>query len=295
MEVTFWGVRGSYPIARRENVRYGGNSACVHIRADGQDWILDSGSGIRPLGKHLVTREFAEGKGFARILLGHTHWDHILGFPFFEPFYIPGNRFEIYSAGQGHTEIKEILCGQQDVANFPVPFDGFRADFSFHKLSPDDNRDFDGTNLKTVQLNHQGMTLGFRLTRDNISTAIHTDTARIGEIMLGDNMETSQKFIDGYRRALREHADGVDLLIHDAHFNEHEILGKESWGHSTPRDAVISCKDAGVKKLALFHHAPEHSDAHVGAMLADAMDFAGNDLEVIGAAERITVHLGAKT
>ena len=112
MELTYYGTRGSYPIARTDQLRYGGNSTCIHFRTrSGQDLILDGGSGIRRLGEVLVEREFGEGQGEAFVLVGHTHWDHILGYPFFRPFYRTGNRFMFVSAGQTGAHIRDILKG----------------------------------------------------------------------------------------------------------------------------------------------------------------------------------------
>ena len=114
MHLTFYGARGSYPVARPDQIRYGGNTTCLHFQTQsGQELILDGGSGIRLLGQEMMQREFAQGQGAAYILIGHTHWDHILGFPFFGPFQIEGNRFVVVSAGQPGAHIRDILAGQQ--------------------------------------------------------------------------------------------------------------------------------------------------------------------------------------
>ncbi|NOZ85384.1 MAG: MBL fold metallo-hydrolase [Deltaproteobacteria bacterium] len=289
MELTFWGIRGSYPIARQDNVKYGGNSTCIHVRTlPGEDWIIDGGSGIRPLGRSLMRREFGKGGGVARILIGHTHWDHILGFPFFEPFLVEGNKFEIYSAGQEDADIEEILAGQQHRVNFPVPFEALKADIRFYTLEPGDSLVFGSTKISVVQLNHPGITLGYRLQTMGVSGSslvVYTDTARIDAVRLGDGMPRDDSFRDKYKDLLREHAKNADLLVHDAHFNEEEISGKEHWGHSTPADAVMLAKDAGVKRLALFHHAPEHNDRMVDEQVEIGQKLAGDSIEVFGARE----------
>ena len=111
MRVTFYGVRGSHPMARKNLIGYGGNTSCVHFSSPGgEDLILDCGSGIRALGKEMMTREFGRGEGKAHILLGHTHWDHILGLPFFEPLYRAGNEFTIVSAPQDGVHILSRRC-----------------------------------------------------------------------------------------------------------------------------------------------------------------------------------------
>ncbi len=294
MEVTFWGVRGSYPIARPDNVRYGGNSSCLHLRLpSGEEWIIDGGSGLHPLGREMMAREFGRGEGFARILISHTHWDHILGFPFFAPAYVPGNRFEIYSAGQEGARIDTILAGQHRSDGFPVPLDALQAELSFHDLPQHGEVVLGSTAVTTIQLNHPGMTLGFAIETPGPARAklvVYTDTARIHAVRLGDGMEDLDP--DRFDAALVEHAAGADLLVHDAQFTEEGIVGKEHWGHSTPRDAVDLAREAGARSVALFHHAPEHSDTQVDAMVRAAVEAAGGDVDVFGASEETCRTLG---
>lgn len=294
MEVTFWGVRGSYPVARPDNIRYGGNSTCLHVRtpADGE-WILDGGSGIRPLGLDMMRREFGHGKGFARILISHTHWDHILGFPFFAPFYVPGNRFDIYSGGQEDARIEHILAGQHRTDGFPVPLDALKAELVFHDLTPGGTVRLGATSVSTVQINHPGITLGFRLEtagEGGGAVVVYTDTARIHAVRLGDGMEDVDP--DRYTERLVAHAAGADLLVHDAQFTEQGIAGKEHWGHCTPGDAVALAQAAGARRLGLFHHAPEHDDDTVEAMAQEAAA-AADGLDVMAAAEGVCLSLGS--
>lgn len=285
MRLTFWGVRGSYPVSRPDMVRYGGNSTCIHVQTGDEHWILDAGSGLRSLGQQLMEGPFGLGQGFARFLVTHTHWDHILGFPFFQPLYVPGNRFEVWSAD---PQIEGILEGQQHRDNFPVPFHAFKAQLSFHHLPPGGQLEVDEVVVRTAQTNHPGVTLGYRIEEPGASAVVITDTARIEAVQQGDDMLVGQAFTDSLIDLCAE----ADLLVHDAHFTEAGIVGKEHWGHSTPADAVRRARDAGVSILALFHHAPEHPDAIVDKQLLHATALAGPQLDVIAARERHTLSWG---
>ena len=155
MELTFYGARGSYPIARRDQIRYGGNTTCLHFRTrSGQELILDGGSGIRLLGQEMLQREFAEGRGKVYILVGHTHWDHILGFPFFDPFHEHGNHFVVVSAGQPGAHIRDILSGQQSDINFPVSLEFLPARLEYLPFKPGDELTLGEFRVETAQLNH---------------------------------------------------------------------------------------------------------------------------------------------
>jgi len=189
MKLTFYGVRGSYPIARPNNVRYGGNSTCLHITTDaGAELIFDGGSGIANLGLHMMSREFKAGTGKATVLVGHTHWDHILGYPFFWPFYTAGNKFKFVSAGQTGVSIQDILSGQHHDLHFPVPFDDLAADIEYINFSIGDKLAVDGVKMRTFQLNHPGLTVAYRLEADGAAIVVITDTARIHATRLGDHM-----------------------------------------------------------------------------------------------------------
>jgi ribonuclease BN (tRNA processing enzyme) len=288
MKITFLGVRGSYPLATRDNVRYGGNSTCFHlVTRGGSELILDGGSGILNLGSEMMKREFGRGEGRATILVGHTHWDHILGYPFFQPFYVAGNHFTFVSAGQTGLSIREILSGQHNDLHFPVPFDDLAADFSYHDFTIGSRLVFDDVRLQTFQLNHPGLTVGYRIEADGAAVVIITDTARIHAVRLGDGMgglDPDAAYTARYTERLVEFVERADLLVHDSHFFEHEIRGKEHWGHSTGEDALVLARRAAVGHLMLFHHAPEHSDTDVDEILQNTQDLARDDGPFISAA-----------
>ncbi len=299
MKLTFYGVRGSYPTARRDQIRYGGNTTCLHfLTRSGQQLILDGGSGIRVLGNELMQQAFGQGKGEALVLVGHTHWDHILGYPFFAPFMRQGNRFLIVSAGQIGSHIRDILSGQHTGLNFPIPFEHLTADLEYHPFNPGDKLEFGDFQFETVQLNHAGITVGFRIEADGGCVTVFTDTARIRQIRLGDGMGIpvpNEVYAEGFLAQLAHCARNSDMLIHDTQFFEYEMVGRYHWGHSAVEDALEMARMAQVKQLVLFHYDPTHSDTQIDAQLSLARDLSIDDaFEVSASVEGWQVEIGKK-
>ncbi|MBN1994002.1 MAG: MBL fold metallo-hydrolase [Anaerolineae bacterium] len=291
MRLTFYGVRGSYPTARRDQIRYGGNTTCLHfLSRSGQHLILDGGSGIRVLGNELMQQAFGQGQGEAIILVTHTHWDHILGFPFFTPFSCRGNHFIIASAGQIGSHIRDILSGQHADLNFPVSFEALmQAQLDYHAFNLGDPLKFGDFRIETVQLNHAGITIGYRIEADGTAITVYTDTGRIRETRLGDGMGLpvpDDVYAEGFLAQLAHCARRSDILVHDTQFFEHEMVGKYHWGHCTVEDALEVARLAEVKHLVLFHHNPDHSDTEIDTKLALGRDLsAGDAFEVSAATE----------
>jgi len=259
---------------------------------------MDGGSGIRVLGSTMLDGPFNRGEGEANILVGHTHWDHILGYPFFGPFYFAGNRFTFYSAGQAEADLPLILEGQHEELHFPVPFDELRAEMVFERIRPGEQFTLGGFTIEAVQLNHPGITLGYRVEHRDAAVVIFTDTARIASVQQGQGMseavaeEGLATYQDHFHRGLVDLCRGADMLVHDSHFLEDEIVGKEHWGHSTALDALSLSREAGVRHLMLFHHAPEHGDDVVDRKLAFTRQAAdGIGLKVSAAREGMAVEL----
>jgi phosphoribosyl 1,2-cyclic phosphodiesterase len=279
MRVRFWGTRGSVPTPGPTTVRYGGNTACVEARTDGGTFfILDSGTGIRELGLNLMR----EGQPVdAHILLGHTHWDHISGIPFFTPVFVPGNRFAIYGARDLDRSLRDVLAGQMHYTYFPVPLGDLRADMTFVELEEGELRVQDAT-IRTHYLNHTAVCIGYRVEADGVSMAYITDHEPYG-------LPNSEGFTHGGDRRLVEFVRGVDLLIQDAQYTPEEYVERRGWGHgSTDYVTDVAC-EAGARRLALFHHEPTHSDDDVDRMVAfaraRAVDRGGRSIEVFAAAE----------
>jgi phosphoribosyl 1,2-cyclic phosphodiesterase len=284
--VTFWGTRGSIPTPGAQTTRYGGNTPCVAVKGAGDQLvILDAGTGIRALGLELVAPQ--NGAVNAEILLSHAHWDHIQGLPHFKPFFAPGNAVRIWGSRQGTTSLEAILRQQMDPAVFPVPLDALSAKLTVQQVEPGEFS-IGAFRVRAMQLRHPGMTLGFRLT----PTAGGASMAYLTDNELGPgghyNIPAS------WRKDLAAFLAGVDLLIHDAMYTPAELEQHRGWGHSTFEEAVTLAADAGVRRLVLFHHEPEHGDAAIDDLVVAARQQAkarGKPAEVLAAQEGMTLTL----
>jgi phosphoribosyl 1,2-cyclic phosphodiesterase len=247
--------------------------------------ILDAGTGIRALGRELV--ESQQSAVQAEILLSHAHWDHIQGLPHFKPFFAPGNAVRIWGSRQGTTSLEAILRQQMDPAVFPVPLDALSAKLTVQQVEPGEFAV--GTfRVQAMRLRHPGTTLGYRLTpaAGGPSMAYVTDN----ELGPGGHYETPTS----WRKDFVAFLGGVELLIHDAMYTPEELEEHRGWGHSTFEEAVALAGDAGVKRLVLFHHEPEHGDEAIDALVAAARRQArtkGLPAEVVAAQEGMTLTL----
>lgn len=284
--VTFWGARGSIPTPGAHTARYGGNTSCVAVEADGQLVILDAGTGIRGLGLTLVERQ--NGSIHAEILLSHTHWDHIQGLPYFKPFFAPGNAVRIWGSKQGSKSLDEILHLQMDPAVFPIPLTAVSAALTVKEVRPGGEFTVGPFRAQSMQLRHPGTTLAYRLVpvAGGRSMAYVTDN----ELGPGGSYDTPPT----WRRDLVKFLSGVDLLIHDAMYTPAELDTHRGWGHSSYEESVELAADAGAKRLVLFHHEPEHDDDALDALQAAAQRSAkrrGAPVEVIVAQEGMQLSL----
>ena len=173
MQITFWGVRGSIAVAAKSHRRYGGNTPCVHVSAGGQEIVFDSGTGIRPLGVELLRRDVRH----ATLMLSHTHWDHIQGFPFFAPAFDPNRTLRILA---GHlpkgSGIRTVLAGQMAQPTFPVPLEIMRGSLTFEDFVAGDTFSLGEVKVRTAPLNHPNGATGYRLEHAGASMAYVTDT-----------------------------------------------------------------------------------------------------------------------
>ena len=175
MRITFWGVRGSVPAPGPEMNRYGGNTACVELTTDdGKLFIVDAGTGIINLGRRMMAGDFGQGKGEASVFLSHAHWDHIQGFPFFQPLFVPGNEWDLYAPGSGGQQLETTLAGQMEYTYFPVTLEQLDATIRFHDLV-ESQFSIGPARIVTQYLNHPALTLGYRLECDGVTVVYVAD------------------------------------------------------------------------------------------------------------------------
>lgn len=253
MKVKFWGTRGSIATPEPEYMRYGGNTACVEVRAaDGELIILDAGTGIRRLGQALLAE--AAGPRQGSLIISHFHWDHIQGFPFFAPLYVPGWSFSIYGQFKVDHRLMTALSGQMGNLYFPVSMEAFNAEVSFEELIEQEFK-IGATRITSRALNHPQGNLGFRLNDGEGVFAYVTDTEHPEE---------------GLDPKVLELAQGADVLVYDAQFTPALYPERKGWGHSTWEVGVELARAAGVGKLVLFHHDPAATDEAIDAIVAEA-------------------------
>ena len=315
MKVTFWGVRGSIPSPLvAEDVRaklfaalkgvtpedlrddetlaryldslplsirgtVGGNTSCVEVTDGETEIIIDAGSGIRNLGRRLLSGPFGQGRGTAHLLISHFHWDHIQGLPFFHPIYIAGNRLCFYSP---RRNFREILERQQNDDNFPVTLNEFRADLEFTDLDDREELVIGGIKVTCIKLNHPGDSFAYRLESPSGTLVYATDSEY--ESLRKDRLEEYTRFFSR-----------CDALIFDSMFTPQAAHDRKGWGHSTALTGVRIALKAQARRLVLYHHEPNYDDAKIERISSGVKEAARacsrNGLEVVVAYEGLTLEV----
>ena len=296
--IRFWGVRGSLPVPGPKTVHYGGNTTCVELRAGNEIIILDAGTGIRGLGMSLM-EEFKGRPVNATLLVSHTHWDHIQGFPYFIPAYDPRNRLRICGF-QGYNDgIQRIFSMQMESPYFPVTLREMPSSIIFEELT-DMEFNVGDVHVQAAFANHPGICVGYRLNTAAGSVAFFPDNEPHQRLRGQSTDEVTSESI-AYARKLDERMidfiRGVDVLIIDSQYDDTEYRKHIGWGHGCLDDVVTLALFAGVKKLFLFHHDPGHDDAQITKMVEWARDLValhGDTLQVEAAREGVEVVLKAQ-
>jgi phosphoribosyl 1,2-cyclic phosphodiesterase len=262
-------------------VRYGGNTSCVEVRSGNDIIILDAGSGLRALGRALLT-EFKNQPLNLTLLLTHTHWDHIQGLPFFAPIYDPRCQLRILGCKGARKSLVGALTGQMESAYFPVSFSKLPSNIELEELK-DFNLNIGSVRVRAQRANHPGLCVGYRLFSPDGSVAFFPDA----ESRLG-----------GEDRELIEFLRDVDVLILDSQYDSAEHKKHLGWGHGCVDDSVLLALRARVKQLYLFHHDPDHDDKKIDDLLKHARQVVrkrNGKLKVDAAREMQAIELPFKT
>jgi phosphoribosyl 1,2-cyclic phosphodiesterase len=269
VRLTFWGVRGSIPTPGPDTVKFGGNTTCAELRADGQHIILDAGSGLRELGKSLE-EEFGERPMDLTLLLTHTHWDHIQGFPFFLPAYRAKNKIRIFGFEGARQNLQRTLEVQMESPYFPVSFKDLPGSIVIEEMKEPSFK-LGNITVRSARTKHPGVTVGYRIETSAGSVCFIPDH----EASPGETFPSVSELIAG-----------ADVVLLDSQYTAEEYPKHVGWGHGCLDDVVRVAGNAGVKRLYLYHHDPSHNDEFIEGMVARARELAsGYDMDVDAARE----------
>lgn len=254
MKIRCWGARGSIPVSGKEYLKYGGDTTCIEIRTkDDEVMIIDAGTGIRRLGNSFLN----EGRRRYNILFTHSHWDHMLGFPFFKPIYLKKTKINLYGFPRAQADMHRFLSKTMRPPFFPVCFKDLSADIKFIKIH-EESFHIGTAKISYIKLSHPNLGVGFKIEEDGRSFVFLTDNEftfnHPGGLGFEDYLEFSRD---------------ADLLIHDSEYDEQEYVKTRGFGHSLYKDALRLAIESNSKMFGLFHHNQDRSD--------DALDRIVND------------------
>lgn len=283
MKVRFWGVRGSIPVPGVDTQRYGGNTSCVEVHAEGQpSLVLDCGTGARVLGPHILRRPERE----LHLLFTHFHMDHVFGFPFFAPIFAPSFEVTVTAPTFSPETTRERISRYLNGIFHPLRIYEVPARLSFDAIRPGSEMMRGPYRVRAMTLNHPGGSCGYRIDYQGRSVVYVTDTAPLSRP--GEGVSAGQQ-PNSREQLLINLFEGADVVIFDTMFTQEEYYEKMTWGHSYPEYAVALCQLAKVKTLYLFHHAPDASDAYLDTLAERWAAHSG--LKVLLAREGLDVDL----
>lgn len=264
MKIKFWGTRGSIPVPGRSTLIYGGNTPSIQVTSYDNDQIfLDAGSGLREAGieimKHPSSNEI-------HLFMSHFHWDHVLGLPFFIPFYDESFRIHVYGMAHDHNNIEGVIDSLISPPLFPITKNEFKAKVRYNNISPDSTYEIGNVKIKTFQVNHQCCTLAYKIEEKKSSFIYVTD----------NEIKYSRLDVNSLENDIAEHnvkligfCKGADYLVHDTTYTINDYSQKAGWGHSNNVSTAILASLAEVKNLVLFHYDPEYNDEKIESLLKD--------------------------
>jgi phosphoribosyl 1,2-cyclic phosphodiesterase len=294
MYARIWGTRGSYPVARSDVLRYGGNTTCVEVRAGDRCIILDAGTGMRHLGAALCAEPVPPAQ--IDLLITHTHWDHIIGFPFFEPIYQPQATLQIYGLRRTQSSLRTTIANALSDPLMPMGLEDLRAELHFHEIHEGLCFELGPIRVSTARANHPYRALAYRLETDEAALVFVPDTGPFHTVLFGDErIDWAGEPTASTHADLRELAEmrqrmvalcrGADWLLFDSQFTDEQYARFPHWGHSTAGQAREIAEEAGVGELLLFHHDPHRSDDEIDRIVAAQRALARTGLAVSGASE----------
>ncbi len=291
MKVRLWGVRGSIACPGPTTVRYGGNTTCYEVRADnGELIILDAGTGLRELASSLVPEMPIQGT----FLFTHTHHDHLIGYPFFIPLYVPGNGFDLYGPIHFEKSFEGVMRQHLDYAFFPVRMEEFAARLDFHDLR-EETLTRGAFTITSHYANHPVTTLAYRIEVDGQCFVFTGDTEPHLNYLADDpsadpeDVAEVQNMVDEQNSRWLTFIQGADLCIYDAQYTPEEYPNFKGWGHSPMNIAIDNCIKAKVKTLLMTHHNPSRTDDDLDELLQRWTQYVcekGSDLNIDFAMEK---------
>ncbi len=300
MKITYFGVRGSIPTPGKELVKYGGNTSCMLVETDSAgDFIFDAGTGIRECGNYLMTKGSPVD---TKLFISHTHWDHIQGFPFFVPSYIPGNKLKVFGPPSDVQKltIKDIMAMQTNYEYFPVRVSQLGADIDYTDTAEGIIIEEDKFKISACKLNHPVNCFAYKIECDGKTFVYGGDHEAYRNIYRGDeSCDFDEEFLleldanaDSQNQKIADFLTGADLVSWDAQYTEEEYLAKVGWGHSSYESDIKLAKSAKLKRMIFSHHDPiSHDD--VLTEREDKYKKIGleNDIEIVFSKEGMIVEL----
>lgn len=241
--VTFWGSRGTRMVSDENHIVYGKDTICVEIQCGSRILVFDAGSGIISLGESLINRNIRS----IDLFLSHSHYDHVEGIPFFQPFYNTDFTSTFWSGRlNGITNSRDIVDGLMKEPYFPIKQEKFLSKINYKDISDFQTLQLgDGIEIETKPLDHPGKATGYRVNFNGKSFAFITDTTHT----------PSQQ-----DEALLDFIKGVDLFAYDCSYTDKEFPKFSTFGHSTWEEAIRLKNRSGAKAMAGLHHMPFRTD-----------------------------------